>query len=249
MSKHYPNRHPKRDSDLYPTPMVSVLPLIPHLRTAKVKTFCEPCSGDGDLVRHFEAHGLQCLYQGDIRTGQDALSVESFPAPVITNPPFSNKNRKLLLALIRHFMETAPFVWLLLPVDRINTKYMQPYMPYCSHVVIAGRDQWLQNGGTGTQDLGRFRFDRNHASGPIVHNGTALLGVKTVSCQACGAAFQPTRSDAVFCSQGCKQSVYRKRIIHNAAVTPSTRLVPSRPRPSSSASQSDFQPHQPSKGT
>ena len=43
-----------------------------------VKVFAEPCCGDGDLVRHLEAHGLRCTYAGDIRTGQDALAIDTY---------------------------------------------------------------------------------------------------------------------------------------------------------------------------
>ena len=38
--------------DFYPTPYAAVPPLIPHLRG--VRTFAEPCCGDGALVRHLE---------------------------------------------------------------------------------------------------------------------------------------------------------------------------------------------------
>jgi hypothetical protein len=46
--------------DLYPTPAAAMLPLIPHLRG--VRTFAEPCAGDGDLVRHLESNGPRCVY-------------------------------------------------------------------------------------------------------------------------------------------------------------------------------------------
>ena len=57
--------------DFYPTPRAAVLPLIPHLRG--VRSFAEPCCGDGALVRHLESFGLRCVYAGDIAAGQDAL--------------------------------------------------------------------------------------------------------------------------------------------------------------------------------
>ena len=61
----------RREADFYPTPKAAVAPLIPHLRG--IRTFAEPCAGDGALVRHLEAVGLRCGYSGDIRTGHDAL--------------------------------------------------------------------------------------------------------------------------------------------------------------------------------
>ena len=65
----------RREADFYATPRAAVVPLIPHLRG--IKTFAEPCVGDGDLVRDLETLGLRCVYAGDIRTGQDALTRDS----------------------------------------------------------------------------------------------------------------------------------------------------------------------------
>jgi hypothetical protein len=50
----------RREADFYPTPLDAVVPLIPYLRS--VKTFAEPCAGNGDLVRHLESFGLACVY-------------------------------------------------------------------------------------------------------------------------------------------------------------------------------------------
>ena len=74
--------------DFYPTPYAAVPPLIPHLRG--VRTFAEPCCGDGALVRHLEGHGLRCVYAGDIATGQDALTLDTYgdADAIITNPPY-----------------------------------------------------------------------------------------------------------------------------------------------------------------
>ena len=37
----------RREADFYPTPRAAVLPLIPHLRGSGIRTFAEPCAGDG----------------------------------------------------------------------------------------------------------------------------------------------------------------------------------------------------------
>jgi len=73
--------------DFYPTPYAAVPPLIPHLRG--IRTFAEPCCGNGALVHHLELHGLRCAYAGDISTGQDALALEQYGDAdvIITNPP------------------------------------------------------------------------------------------------------------------------------------------------------------------
>ena len=56
----------RREADFYPTPRAAAVPLIPYLAAGGVKTFAEPCAGDGDLVRHLESFGLHCAYAGDI---------------------------------------------------------------------------------------------------------------------------------------------------------------------------------------
>jgi hypothetical protein len=47
--------------DFYPTPRRAVLPLIPHLRLHSVRSFAEPCCGDGALVEHLESFELRCI--------------------------------------------------------------------------------------------------------------------------------------------------------------------------------------------
>jgi len=78
----------RREADFYPTPRAAVVPLIPYLRG--IKTFAEPCAGDGDLVRHLEEFGLECVYSGDIRDGQDALALADYGDAdvIISNPPW-----------------------------------------------------------------------------------------------------------------------------------------------------------------
>ena len=108
----------RRAADFYPTPRAAVVPLIPHLRG--IRSFAEPCAGDGALVRHLESFGLRCVYAGDIRTGQDALALDHYGAvdAIITNPPYT---RELMHRLIEHFQHIAP-TWLLIDYDWSATK-------------------------------------------------------------------------------------------------------------------------------
>ncbi len=53
--------------------------LMPHLRG--VKTFAEPCAGEGYLVGQLQAQGLTCVYEGDIDSGFDALTYPSTRTP------------------------------------------------------------------------------------------------------------------------------------------------------------------------
>ena len=103
----------RREADFYPTPRAAAVPLIPYLYG--IRTFAEPCAGDGALVGHLESLGLRCVYAGDIRTGQDALAVADYGNidAIITNPPYT---RELMHRLIEHFQRIAP-TWLLLDSD------------------------------------------------------------------------------------------------------------------------------------
>jgi hypothetical protein len=123
----------RREADFYPTPRATVVPLIPYLLRSGIRTFAEPCAGDGALVRHLAPFGLRCAYAGDIRIGQDALALNHYGAvdAIITNPPYT---RDLMHRLITHFQRIAP-TWLLIDYDWAATKQAAPYMPNCSDIV------------------------------------------------------------------------------------------------------------------
>ena len=80
----------RRPADFYPTPKAAVAPLIPYLRNSGIRTFAEPCVGDGDLLRHLESFGLRCVYAGDaaarmrlrsIITARPMRSLRTRPTP------------------------------------------------------------------------------------------------------------------------------------------------------------------------
>src|SRR5262249_957587 len=108
----------RREADFYPTPRAAVMPLIPYLRG--IRSFAEPCAGDGALVRHLEECGLHCVYAGDIRDGRDALALNHYGAvdAIITNPPYT---RDVMHSLIDHFQRIAQ-TWLLLELDWASTQ-------------------------------------------------------------------------------------------------------------------------------
>jgi hypothetical protein len=200
--------------DFYPTQFAAVPPLIPHLRG--VRTFAEPCCGDGQLVRHLESFGLRCVSSGDIATGQDALARDSFGGvPVITNPPYDTKNRrKLMHALILHLMRAAPFVWLLIDYDWSATKRAAPFMRHCTDIVMLPRLKWIE----GSEDTGKdnhawYRFDARHSAGPIFHARDSMPESSHVSlCPQCSKVYRPQRSDSKFCSDTCRQRAHRSRL-------------------------------------
>jgi hypothetical protein len=212
----------RREADFYPTPKAAVLPLIPYLRVAGIKTFAEPCCGEGDLVRHLESFGLACVYSGDIRSGQDALAVEQYGAAdcIISNPPYT---RPAMHALIEHFQRIAP-TWLLIDYDWSATKQAADYMPHCSDIVTIGRVKWIEGSKhTGKDNHAWYRFDIRHKSGPVFHGRQSVVipPRHTRLCEQCGKRYERwERSSSRFCSPACKQSAWRKRLSVTPSVTP-----------------------------
>jgi len=196
--------------DFYPTPYPAVPPLIPHLRG--VRTFAEPCCGDGTLVRHLESFGLRCVYAGDIAGGRDALATTDYndPDANITNPPYE---RKMMHALIEHFQKIAP-TWLLLEQDWCATRQAVPYLKTCTDIVSIGRLRLIA--GTkhsGKENFAWCRFDARHVAGPVFHPfRSALLSPPSRLCAKCGKPYRPQRSDSKVCSNACRQRVYRERL-------------------------------------
>jgi hypothetical protein len=216
----------RREADFYPTPQAAVAPLIPYLR--KIRTFAEPCAGDGDLVRHLEAHGLRCVYAGDIRTGQDALAADSYGVvdAIITNPPFKypgdpKSSTRLLFDLIRHFLRIGGVpTWLLMPHDWSANKGSAPYLRHCSDIVPIGRVKWIANSeySGGMENSCWYGFDARHTNGPVFHSrGQDEPTRRTRACDQCGKAYEIQRSDSRTCSDACRQRLHRSAV----AVTPS----------------------------
>ncbi|MDQ0132642.1 hypothetical protein J2T08_000543 [Neorhizobium galegae] len=157
---------PRIDRDAYQTiDPNAVAKLIPHLRG--VKTFAEPCAGEGYLVGQLQAAGLVCTYEGDISSGLDAL-VHPFDQDavfdaIITNTPW---RRDILHAMIIRFMHIAP-TWILLDADWAHTQQSAPYIDQCSHIVSVGRLKWMPDTKmTGKENCAWYRFHAQHVGGP-----------------------------------------------------------------------------------
>jgi hypothetical protein len=214
----------RREADFYPTPREAVLPLIPYL--CGIRSFAEPCAGDGALVRHLESFGLRCVYTGDIRDGQDALALDNYGQidVLITNPPWS---RDLMHRLIAHFQSIRP-TWLLLDADWAHTKQAAPFMAHCSDIVAIGRVKWIEGSKhSGKDNCAWYRFDIKHKAGPVFHGrcGDNVLIRRTAICEHCRKAYEPQRSTSRFCSETCRQRAHRNRL----SVTSSVTLAPSEP--------------------
>ena len=177
-----------------------------------MRTFAEPCCGDGALVRHLKSFGLRCVYAGDIATGEDALALDTYgdADAIITNPPYT---RPLMHALIDHFARILP-TWLLLETDWASTKQAAPFMPTCTDIVSVGPPA-----------LDRRDDDERQAELCLVSVRRSSLGRAEVSCAwvgagvvarqlcaQCGKAYRPQRSDSRFCSDTCRQRAHRGRL-------------------------------------
>jgi ligand-binding SRPBCC domain-containing protein len=205
----------RREADFYPTPRAAVLPLVPHLRG--IRTFAEPCCGDGALVRHLEFFGLRCIYAGDIASGNDALKLDDYGKvdAIITNPPYT---RRAMHKLVEHFQRVAP-TWLLLEMDWAVTKQAGPYLRTCSDIVAIGRLKWIPDSKhTGKDNFAWLRFDAQHTSGPVFHwRDRSEFAARANTCVGCGGVYRPQRSDARYCSNACRQRAYRARPKRNVA--------------------------------
>ncbi|WP_207234463.1 hypothetical protein [Bradyrhizobium sp. Leo170] len=214
----------RHDRDFYPTPLKAMLPLVPFLRRDGVKTFAEPCAGDGDLVRHLESFGLRCVYAGDIATGQNALAIERYvgnPDVGITNPPFKypedhKRSTRLLHDLIRHFLDLRVPFWLLLPHDWSANKGSKPYLLRCSDIVPIGRVKWIPNSeyDGGYENSCWYRFDPSQIKGhPVLHgrDQKEVIPARRRTCEQCGKAYTPQRSSSRFCSGACRTRACRQR--------------------------------------
>ena len=210
----------RREADFYPTPRAAVVPLIPHL--SGIKSFAEPCAGDGALVRHLVSFGLRCVYAGDIRTGQDALALDHYGAAdaIITNSPHT---REAMHRLIEHFQRIAP-TWLLIDYDWAATKQAAPFLPCCSDIVTIGRVKWIEGSKhTGKDNYAWCRFDIRHKSGPVFHGrdqSEMIPSRRTRVCEQCRKPYEPQRSSSRFCSPACRQRAHHKRLSVTLSVTP-----------------------------
>lgn len=133
----------RKENEAYYTPPKALVPLLPVLRAHGVRTFVEPCCGDGQMVMGLQAAGLICLYSGDIVDGQDALLLDHDTVrgadAIITNPPYE---RRVMHPIIDHLRKLKPS-WFLLEADWLCTYQSTPLMQHCSDVIPIGRVRWI----------------------------------------------------------------------------------------------------------
>ena len=152
----------RNKNDLYPTPYKAVLPLLPFLKTNT--KFIEPCVGEGDLVRHLEAHGHECVGSYDLphdaTTKQYGVDDEVL---LITNPPWT---RQLLHPMIDNLRNQAT-TWLLFDAGWMHTKQAKEYLPYCHMIISVGRVKWIPGSKYSGKDDSCWYMFRNNISPTI----------------------------------------------------------------------------------
>lgn len=158
---------PRKKHDEYLTPFKAARYLEKYL--TGVRTFVEPCSGDGRLIRHIESFGPLCIYENDIQKGVDALTDPVLPRiitdAIITNPPYSDH---LLFPMIQRFAAIAP-TWLLLEANFKYAHQAAPLIPMCTDIVPIGRIVWFEGTQEGKLNYAWYRFHAQHTRGPIFH--------------------------------------------------------------------------------
>ena len=150
----------------YPTPKSAVVPLLRHISAHS--TFCEPCAGDGALIRHLHDAGLYCAAGYDVAPRGPGIETQdaSFLARedlrgadlIITNPPW---DRPVLHQIIERCAGLAP-TWLLFDADWMHTRQARPHLEICRKIVSVGRVQWIEGSGmSGKDNACWYLFDVN----------------------------------------------------------------------------------------
>lgn len=154
--------------DKYPTPFEAMPFLFPHL--AKRERFCEPCAGDGAMVRYLEAAGHKFVRAWDTHPRhhgidkQDARlgSIRNVTC-FITNPPWT---RAVLHPIIENLSAQHP-TWLLFDSDWAHTRQANGLWQKCAFIISVGRLKWIPNSKfTGKDNCCWYLFNPGHKSGP-----------------------------------------------------------------------------------
>lgn len=136
----------RREMDFYPTPFSALAPLLHHL--PQQVSFCEPCAGEGHLIRHLESAGHTCVSAFDAGVGPYRIHDASFMTEtdingaeiIITNPPW---DRPVLHQIITRGALLRP-TWLLFDADWMHTAQAAPYLEMCRKIISIGRVKWIE---------------------------------------------------------------------------------------------------------
>jgi hypothetical protein len=123
----------------------------------------------------------------------------------------SDRREAPLRPLLDHFLAASSFSWLLLPHDWTQNERTQVYMDHCSLIVPARRWQDPGTPWSGKDNFVWLRFAAEHRGGPRQHVDGNPIG-RTKACEWCGGSFIPTRADARYHNDACRQRAHRARL-------------------------------------
>ena len=157
--------------DYYKTPFSAVEALIARKDEFHIRSFAEPCAGDGSLARHLGSV-WRCVELSDIEpqapevAKRDAFDITETEADCfITNPPWS---RDVMHPLLEHIVNIKP-VWFLLDSDWCHTRQASLYMKnFCVEIISIGRVKWIENSAnTGKDNCCWYLFDKDKTDDTI----------------------------------------------------------------------------------
>lgn len=154
--------------DNYPTPLAAMWPLFRVLD--KPVRFCEPCAGDGRMVKYLTDAGHTCAAAWDIEPRAEGIDTQDATTRLIgnigcfiTNPPWF---RPLLHAIIDNLSAQHP-TFLLFDSDWLHTRQANGRWQKCSKVISVGRLKWIEDSPhTGKDNCAWHLFEPGHAEGP-----------------------------------------------------------------------------------
>ena len=158
----------RNNHDKYPTPFAAMPFLFPYLK--KYERFCEPCAGDGTMIKYLEMAGHQCAAAWDIEPQHKQIDKQDARTRLIgnitcfiTNPPWT---REVLHPIIEN-LSAQHWTWLLFDADWMHTRQANGLWQRCSLIISIGRLKWIPDSKfTGKDNCCWYRFEPNHLTGP-----------------------------------------------------------------------------------
>lgn len=154
--------------DKYPTPFAAMPFLLESLPMPT--RFCEPCAGDGAMIRYLTDAGHKCVRAWDLHPRGEGIDKQDARTRLIgnidcfiTNPPWS---RDVLHPIIEN-LSAQHRTWLLFDADWMHTRQANGLWQKCSLIISVGRLKWIPGSKfTGKDNCCWYRFDPNHTRGP-----------------------------------------------------------------------------------
>jgi hypothetical protein len=141
-------------NDSYQTPIYSIDSLLNVLRLENIRTFTEPCRGDGNIYNKINCENK---YYCEIEEDSDYLKKEMPMVDlIITNPPYS-----LAKEFIEKSLKESYSVWYLLRINFLasleRSEWWQDKLP--THLLVLSARPSFMNKGTDATEYAWFGWD------------------------------------------------------------------------------------------